>query len=78
MVSEETPAAEAEAPTKPLFTKIGYDNEVKKIGYDDEVKIQKLPLPLLVRCALVMTWPFIWWISIFIFSGGDLHPEEGG
>ena len=42
MVSEETPAAEAEAPTKPLFTKIGYDNEVKKIGYDDEVKIQKI------------------------------------
>ena len=48
MVSEETPAAEAEAPTKPLFTKIGYDNEVrmpyghdneaKKIGYDNEVK----------------------------------------
>ena len=50
MVSEETPAAEAEAPTKPLFTKIGYDNEVrmpyghdneaKKIGYDNEVKMQ--------------------------------------
>ena len=29
MVSEEAPAAE-EAPTKPLFTKIGYDNEVRR------------------------------------------------
>ena len=29
MVSEDTPAAEAEATTKPLFSKIGYDNEVE-------------------------------------------------
>ena len=29
MVSEEAPATE-EAPTKPLFTKIGYDNEVRR------------------------------------------------
>ena len=29
MVSEETPAGEAEATTKPLFNKIGYDNEVQ-------------------------------------------------
>ena len=32
MVSEDPPAGEAEATTKPLFNKIGYDNEVKIIN----------------------------------------------
>ena len=71
MVSEEAPAAE-EAPTKPLFTKIGYDNEVRRqqnssqyvVGWaNSSIMPRKRPMDTIYN-------------FIAIFSGRHLHSKE--
>ena len=75
MVSEDTPAAEAEAPTKPLFSKIGYDNDIWYDLYKQKFRIISTNIFLMIlwwkELLSTNTWAFGWhqlWVGVAIYT----------